>query len=272
MTFFNKLGDRLKGYEANYPQYLATKGLPLVARLDGRSFHNFTQGLKKPFDIRLSEAMIETTKYLVEETHALTGYTQSDEITLIWFVPADSVSDYMFTGKTQKLVSTLSALASVKFFSIIQETIPEKKTAMPTFDCRVFQTPTLEEGANAFLWRELDATKNSISMAASAYFSHKALDGKSGNEKQEMLLIEKNINWNDYPPFFKRGTYVQRKTFERSLTAEELAAIPEKHRISPDAVVMRSAIVELDMPPASKVINLVDVIFNKDSPKVKNEI
>ena len=146
MTFFNKLGDRLKGYEANYPQYLATKGLPLVARLDGRSFHNFTQGLKKPCDIRLSEAMIETTKYLVEETHALTGYTQSDEITLIWFVPADSVSDYMFTGKTQKLVSTLSALASVKFFSIIQETIPEKKTAMPTFDCRVFQTPTLEEG------------------------------------------------------------------------------------------------------------------------------
>ena len=271
MTFFNDIGDRLKQYESNYTQYRATKGLPLVARLDGRAFHTFTRGLRRPFDDRLSEAMIETTKYLVEETHALTGYTQSDEITLIWYVETDAAGSYMFDGKTQKLVSTLAALASVKFFELISKSIPEKAKLMPTFDCRIFQPPSLEEAALAFIWRELDATKNSISMAAGSYFSDKELHKKSGSEKQEMLFSI-GINWNDYPAFFKRGTYVQRKVVKRSLSDSERNAIPEKHRPEPDAMFIRSEITECTFPPVTKIKNLVDVIFNKADPEVNYEV
>jgi len=135
---------------------------------------------------------------------------------------------------------------------------------LPTFDCRVFNLPTLEESANAFLWRELDATKNAISMASSVYFSPKQLHGKSGKEKQEMLFQEHNINFNDYPSFFKRGTFLRRVTEEQYLSDEELAKIPERHR--PEGAIIRSRIVDLKMPRMLSIINRVGVLFNGEDP------
>ena len=263
------LGDLMKSYEMSMAGVKVMKGIPLLARLDGRSFHSFTKGLPRPYDERLSTCMIETTKYLVEETHANVGYTQSDEISLAWFIPADSAADYMFVGRVQKLTSILAGLASAKFLRLVIEKIPEKADKIPVFDCRVWQVPTIDLAAQAFLWRELDATKNSISMAAHAYFSHKSLQGLNGSEKQERLWTEKGINWNDYPTFFKRGTYVQRKTFERELTEAERMAISEKHRPEPGQKFTRSSIVELELPPAKRVANYADVLFFKEAPKAK---
>lgn len=263
------LGDLMKSYEMSMAGVKVMKGIPLLARLDGRSFHSFTKGLPRPYDERLSTCMIETTKYLVEETHANVGYTQSDEISLAWFIPADSTADYMFDGRVQKLTSILAGLASAKFLRLVIEKIPEKADKIPVFDCRVWQVPTIDLAAQAFLWRELDATKNSISMAAHAYFSHKSLQGLNGSEKQERLWTEKGINWNDYPTFFKRGTYVQRKTFERELTEAERMAISEKHRPEPGQKFTRSSIVELELPPAKRVANYADVLFFKEAPKAK---
>ncbi len=47
-----------------------------------------TKGLARPFDIRISRAMVETAKFLVAETNAGIGYTQSDEISLVWMQDA----------------------------------------------------------------------------------------------------------------------------------------------------------------------------------------
>jgi hypothetical protein len=38
------------------------------------------------------------------------------------------------------------------------------------------------------IWRQQDASRNSISMASSAFYSHNALEGKSGSDKQDMLM------------------------------------------------------------------------------------
>ena len=80
------LGDRMKSYESLSTSRKAFKGQPLVVRLDGKSFHTFTKGLARPFDQRLSSLMVETTKALVDRFQAKVGYTQSDEITLVWHV------------------------------------------------------------------------------------------------------------------------------------------------------------------------------------------
>ncbi|MGL1442107.1 tRNA(His) guanylyltransferase Thg1 family protein, partial [Vibrio parahaemolyticus] len=58
--------------------------LPVVARLDGRSFSKFTDGLERPYDRRLSELMVTTADYVARQTQACMAYTQSDEITLTW--------------------------------------------------------------------------------------------------------------------------------------------------------------------------------------------
>ena len=237
-----KLGDRLKKYEASTCGIMLMDRLPVIARLDGKAFSKFTKDLERPFDIRLSKLMIETTKYLVKETNANCGYTQSDEITLLWYVDDPKQSVY-FAGRLFKMIGDLTALASVYFNLNLPNYLPEKVGTMPRFDARVFNVPTLEEAVNAFLWRELDATKNSISMAASKYYTHKELEYKSGSQKQEMLF-GKGVNWNDYPTFFKRGTYVQKRLIESNYSVEDLEKLPPKHnaRTNPNLKVVSKVV------------------------------
>jgi tRNA(His) 5'-end guanylyltransferase len=261
------LGDRMKFYESQACVEKFLPLIPVVARLDGKGFSKFTQGLKRPFDERLSKLMIETTKYLVKETNANCGYTQSDEITLVWY--SESIeSQIYFDGRLFKMVSDLASMASVFFNSKLNEYLPEKADKMPRFDCRVFNVPTLEEAVNAFYWREQDATKNSISMAASAFYSHSLLMNKNSSEKQE-LLFQKGINWNDYPSFFKRGTYVIRKKVNSKLTENEINLLPERHhaRKNPNLIIERWVIDKVEIPPLSKIKNKVDVIIYGKDPE-----
>lgn len=266
------MGDRMKGYEMAEAGRKFMPLLPVVARLDGKGFSKFTRGLSRPYDERLSKLMTDVTMHLVEDTAAVAGYTQSDEITLAWYSHTTESQIY-FDGRIQKMVSVLAARCSVRFNRLLPSFLPEKAGAEPVFDCRVWQLPTLDEAANAFLWREFDAAKNSVSMAAQTFYSHNELLHKNGQQKQDML-VEKGVNWNDYPAFFKRGSYIQRRTFKRKATAQDLEALPEKHhaRLNPDLEIERSEYRVLDMPPFNRVTNRVGVIFRGEEPLVAAEV
>lgn len=259
------LGDRCKEYELAEAGRRAMRGLPLLARLDGRAFHTFTRDLERPYEHGMSIAMIETTRTLVHDMTPLVGYTQSDEITLAWYEPSQSASDYAFDGRFQKLASVLAGMASARFCQLVREHLPQKANETPHFDCRIWQVPTLADAADVFIWREDDATKNSITMAAGAHYSDADLDGKNSSVKQE-LLWQMGVNWNDFPRFFKRGTYLQRRAFERTLTDDERARIPERHRPPVDATFQRTQVVELDLPPVRKIANLSAVLFERADP------
>ncbi len=260
------LGDRMKAYEAQESGRRFIPLLPVYARIDGRGFSSFTQGMDRPFDKRMSDAMIETTKGLVDKTHARIGFTQSDEISLAWLADDYSASIF-FEGKVLKMTSVLAGLATALFTAALRSELPEYAERLPHFDCRVVQFPNKVEAANMFLWRELDATKNAVSMAARSVYSHRELHGKSGPEMQEMLFA-KGINFNDYPAFFKRGSFVRRITVERTLTDEEIARIPGKFTPARDALVRRSELRVLDVPKFSTVSNRPEVIFDGAEPVV----
>lgn len=264
----DSLGDRLKEIEGLEANRKARKGMPLIARLDGRGFHNFTQGLTRPYHPGLSRLMINTTKHLVDKYQAMVGYCQSDEITLCWYRSVDEMSDYDFNGRFQKYCSLLAASASVYFNKHLAKNIPEKQHESPEFDCRVWQPLDLHEAYLNFLWREHDATKNSITMAAHSYYDHSELQGINGADKQEMLF-QKGVNFNDYPAFFKRGTYVAKRKVLRHLDEETLAKIPMQFR--PKEPILRSMMVELDMPPLSTVINPVQALFFGEEPLTSAE-
>lgn len=259
------LGDRCKSFEQAEAGRAAMPGIPLLARLDGRSFSGFARGLARPYDERMSRCMIETTRHLVQHTHALVGYTQSDEISLAWH-HQDIGSELLFGGKFQKLTSVLAGMASARFCQLIAERIPEKASRTPHFDCRVWQVPTVQDAADVFIWREDDATKNSVDMAARSVYSDHNLFRRCTSTKHDML-IDKGINWNDYPAFFKRGSYLQRRTRPRTLTSEERTRIPEKHRPEPGATFERTEIVEIDMPPVRRVTNLLEALFVGAEPQ-----
>ena len=79
----SEFDKRMKKYEYVSRTYLTTR-TPVIIRIDGKCFHSFTRGFKKPFDEILSDTMQETMKYLCENIQGcVLGYTQSDEITLI---------------------------------------------------------------------------------------------------------------------------------------------------------------------------------------------
>jgi len=200
--------------------------------------------------------MIETMKHLVSKFGADLGYTQSDEITLYWRND-DTKAEMMFDGRYQKWHSLLAASASVRFFKEVFLTLAAKTTADPEFDCRVWQLPTEQEAYHAFLWREDDATRNSLQMAAQKHYSAKELH-KKGHAQLHDLLHAKEINWNNYPAFFKRGTYARRMVFEKLLSEAELARIPARNR--PTGPVTRSEVRCLDLPPLLTVGSLAPVL------------
>lgn len=259
------IGDRCKEYEELTGSKLIRK-LPTFARLDGRSFHSFTKGMKRPFDESFQKCMVETARALVEEFHPLICYTQSDEITMYWHFEDDisETTKMNFNGRIQKLVSVLAGFASSKFTQLVASVKTNSKFAdrvskNPCFDCRVWQVPTKGDALEVFLWREDDATKNSITMAAQSVYSHKELHGKNSSDKQEMLF-QKGINWNDYPSHFKRGIFLKRQNYTKETTIEKYEKIPLKKRPK-EMVVTRSHVIELDLGPIRQNLNFLDKVY-----------
>lgn len=261
------LGDRMKGYE-KASSILLHQDRPIIARVDGRAFHSFTKGMARPYDFRMLRAMRSTVLNLAKETNACIAYTQSDEITLVWY-KEDPNSQIWFSGKHSKMVSQLGALATLFFYRECLRFMPEYALKLPTFDARAWNVPSVTEASNALLWRENDAVKNSISMAAHAYYSHKELHGCNGKKKLEMLAV-KGLDWNEYPNHFKKGIFVQNYTFKAPFSRNEISKLPEKHeaRITPDLKVGRKGyrILQLENNCFKDAANKIDIVFNGANP------
>jgi tRNA(His) guanylyltransferase len=265
----DEMGDRLKAYETVETERRLDPALPIYARIDGRSFSRFTCGMRRPYDQRMINTMVDTTKLLVKGNHARIGYTQSDEISLVWLFDTPN-SEPLFGGKVHKLTSVLASMATSCFLACLRlhfapEEAEKLAALLPHFDARVFSLPTEMEAANTFLWRAMDARKNAVSQAARAVYSAKELHGKDQTAMRAMLQA-KGIELEDYPACFKRGTFVRRVTFERAFTPEELVRIPEQHRPAPETLVTRSEVRTVPMPEFSKVQNRVEVIFDGAEP------
>lgn len=225
----DSLGDRMKNYENISRNYL-TKRLPVIIRIDGKAFHTFTKGFQKPFDMVLMKTMWETAKYLCANIQGCKlAYTQSDEISLLLTDYEELETQSWFNYNIQKMVSVSSSIATLEFNRVICDKATEYIANIPDtdegivellantyinavrkgamFDSRVFTIPK-EEVCNYFIWRQNDATRNSIQMVARANFSHKQLHQKNCNQLQEMLFQEKGINYNDIPTYQKRGTCI----------------------------------------------------------------
>lgn len=268
---FKTLGEWCKWLEKNFSNEVMIPTLPVIIRLDGNNFHSWTKGLNRPFDLDMVELMTETTMFLVKETNAVVGYTQSDEITLILY-SKDRKSSIYNDGKKQKILSKLTAKCVNFFNEKRKELLPShNKTAI--FDCRIYQTPTLQDACAQLLWRENDATKNSISMLAQSLFSHNQLQNLNGNQMQDKMMIEKGINWNDLNSKLKRGTYIKRMQTSRPFSSEKLNDLPLMHtaRKNPDLILERSVIKEVEYPIFNSIANKVDVIFNDHKPILRED-
>ena len=238
MPVHDDLGTRMKEFYEQIPKTRLMRRTPVALRIDGKAFHTFTRGLKKPFDDILIKSMQDTMKYLCEHIQGCVfGYTQSDEITLILIDYKKFTSCAWFDYEVQKICSIAASMATMAFNKAFDKNatlyvFPDyystnnmdkqfkqaddvdsdyaeklykciEKGAM--FDCRCFNIPK-EEVCNLIYWRQLDATRNSIEMVGQAHFAQNRLNGVSCNQIQDMLHETFNINWNDFPTEKKRGS------------------------------------------------------------------
>lgn len=210
-TALASLGSRMKGYELATRQILPRRTYTIV-RVDGRAFHTYLADARKPYDEDFMISMEHTAVALCQEmTGAVFAYGQSDEISILLCDFATIASQSWLGGNVQKLASVSASIASVNFYAQERLSGLRAKTLLPTFDSRVYTVPDPVEVANYFVWRQQDAVRNSVSMAAHFNFTNEELEGKNWGERQEMLYQRCGINWNDYRDDIKRGWIVARR-------------------------------------------------------------
>jgi tRNA(His) guanylyltransferase len=265
---FENLGDLQKDFEREEAGRSIMPGIPVLARLDGRGFSKFTEGMKRPYDLDMGHCMKMVSRHLLEESNAKLVYTQSDEITLCWPNTDEDQTKIFFNGKYQKLCSILAAIASVRFNTYIQAFFSSKRILCPVFDCRVWQVPSLDVAANNFLWREMDATKNSISMAASEYYTSRELMHRSSKERLRMLE-SKGVDWTKYPDHFKRGSYFKKVQRLVEVYEDDLRDIPEKYR--PTGPILRNLTETMTYPKATSIVNFAGVLFRDEEPRIDSQ-
>lgn len=262
MPVRDDLGTRMKTFYENIPKTKLMRRTPVAIRIDGKAFHTFTRGFEKPFDSILIKTMQETTKYLCENIQGcILGYTQSDEITLILIDYRKLTTSAWFDYEVQKMCSIAASMATMafnKFFyqnaivnyaNIAKMDTPDycailekaaEKGAM--FDARCFNIPK-EEVTNLIYWRQLDAARNSVQMVGQANFSHNELQDKTCSDIQDMLMLQKGINWNDFPTYQKRGAAVV-----KNKVVVDKDEFTESYFLRDPNLSENAWIVDLDMP------------------------
>jgi tRNA(His) guanylyltransferase len=250
------LGDRIKFYESLETGRVLNSNQPIYARIDGRGFSKFTKGMNRPFDSRMSFAMIETAKKLAEKTNALVVFTQSDEISLAWSIDraTSPEAQVMFGAKVQKLNSILASLTTAIFMREVSTSTDSEFAAyadrLPHFDSRVYNIPNETEATNALIWREIDASRNAISMAAQHYYSHSSLQRMTTNAMLEKMRTDGN-DFDVFPDYFKFGSYFVRKTVDCEV--EYLGVVRE---------VTRKKLLPADFSKLRSLSNREDVVFH----------
>lgn len=227
------IGDRMKNYEA-VPQIKLTPRMPMIIRVDGRAFHTYTRGFNKPWDDCLTNTMNDVAHALMKEVQgAKLAYVQSDEVSVLTTDYEMHETQAWFDKKVQKVCSVAASVATGAFNDNISIKHVHRKIAH--FDARCFVIP-VEDVNNYFIWRQQDATRNSIQGLAHANFPHKQLQGVSTGQAKEKLLVEKEIDWDELELWKQRGWCVRR-------TKEIFQPDP---KTQPDILVFERTVIESD--------------------------
>jgi tRNA(His) guanylyltransferase len=200
----DELGRRMKQYYEDALRIALPRRSYVIVRVDGRAFHTFTSDLERPYCRRLADALDQAALFSCQQMIGCRfAYGQSDEYSFLLTDVEGEKSPLWFDGNLQKIVSVSASVFTAAFQRCFAG------PALATFDARVLLIPQRDEVAKYFLWRQLDASANSLNMLASAHFTHAQLLDKSTAEKHEMLH-SKGVNWAKQPADFKRGRVVRR--------------------------------------------------------------
>lgn len=204
----DELGDRMKDAESVYDLQIPGDKF-IVLRADGRSFSKFTSDFAKPFDPRMSSAMLAAAIEMNDTMLGFMGYVQSDEITVVLKPKRNKADtgfiDHIFNGRIQKLIS-LAASSATRAFN---ENIGTYSNKRPLFDCRIQAFDTIDEATNCVFWRILDCKRNAVSAVYRYTYGHSKMQNKSVKVMLEELVSDGH--WAKYHNDYKYGVLFSKK-------------------------------------------------------------
>jgi tRNA(His) 5'-end guanylyltransferase len=186
---------------------------PVFVRLDGRVFHRLAENLalKKPFDDRFSDAMVQICTDLVADSGLCPefAFTFSDEISLYF-------TQLPFNGRVEKIDSVSASYAASSLTLAIGATTPL------SFDARVI--PATREFVIEYLTnRQNEAWRNHLNgycqkaLIEEGMSSKKAaehLKGLPAKNLHEMMHV-RGFNLATTPAWQRRGVLVYKKITEK---------------------------------------------------------
>lgn len=182
-----------------------------IIRVDGRAFHTFTKGMRRPYDIDFMHSMDDTAVVLCEEIqNARYAYVQSDEISVLVKANGEKAQTW-FGGERDKVISISAAIASA------EKSRQWERRAQ--FDSRVITTDLAMDVERYLIWRQHDAFRNAVSMAAQAHFPHSLLKGVGTGAQIRMLQAKTGLSLEALlPDGFRKGRLVAPYAVRESVT------------------------------------------------------
>ena len=196
------------------------KNTYIVIRIDGKGFTKFTDAhqYKKPNEIKGIKVMVLAAISVMESfPEIFLAYGQSDEFSFAFKKNAK-----LYNRRHEKiLTNVVSQFTSAFVFNWPKIFVngPELKYP-PCFDGRVVLYPSFQNLKDYFSWRYVDCHINDLynttfwALVQEAKLSkdeaHKKLKGTLSNDKNEILFSQFNINYNNEPEVYKKGTLLIR--------------------------------------------------------------
>lgn len=184
----------------------------MIARLDGNNFHNFTKGMLRPFDPTLRESMADVTRLLMTQFQATYGFTQSDEISLIWkprkMRNRDEWAEHPRSGRILKLSTLMSSYCTLEFYKLIHHY--GNMNQYNGFDCRMYGGDEVV-ALDSLRFRFIDAASNAYQSVAQFLWSPKRLHKMSVQDIKQAIKDENIDVWQAYGNEAMLGVFFARE-------------------------------------------------------------
>ncbi|XP_040295886.1 probable tRNA(His) guanylyltransferase [Bufo bufo] len=189
----------------------------VVVRVDGRNFHRFSEqhNFAKPNDPRALLLMNHCAKNVMEEIKDIClAYGQSDEYSFIFHRKSN-----WYKRRASKFMTHVVSQFASSYVFYWNEFFPKQPILYPPgFDGRVVLYPSVQNLKDYLSWRQADCHINNLYNTVFWALVQKGgrtpaqaqdrLKGTLAGDKNEILFSEFNINYNNEPVMYRKGSII----------------------------------------------------------------
>ncbi|KAG5979138.1 Glucose-responsive transcription factor [Claviceps digitariae] len=192
----------------------------IVVRIDGRAFTKMCAkyGFEKPNDRRALDLMNAAARAVVTDLpEIIIAYGVSDEYSFVFHKSCN-----LFERRASKLVSTIVSTFTANYVYSWPTYFPDTPLSfpLPTFDGRAVCYPSIQNLRDYLSWRQADCHINNLYNTTfwlliqlgglSNKEAERTLAGTLAADKNEILFSRFQINYNNEPEIFRKGSVVFR--------------------------------------------------------------